>query len=311
MTETRQAHEARAARRVRLAVAQTVLRHDPRDGEALRETGRELRGLMHAAHEAGARIVHFPEGALCSPDKHVLAEGQDGASRWEAAEWAVLQQELAAIASLAGELGLWTLVGAPHRLTGPNRPHNSLYVIDDRGRIATRYDERLLSRTKVTRMYAPGREPATFVVDGMRFGCLLGIEVHYPELVAAYERADVDCVLFSTAGGMTAAETAVFATEAQAHASIHSLWMSFAVDAAHSAAAPAGIVSPAGRWLARCQAAQAPAQASGLAVADLDDAADDVEIAVHRARPWRRTARSGLYTSHFVLDPRSEDRTLI
>jgi predicted amidohydrolase len=307
MTETEQARETRTARRVRLAVAQTLLGQDPRDGDALRATGRELRGLMREAQEAGARIVHLPEGALCSPNKHVLAAGEDGAARWEQAAWDVLRQELAAIASLAGELGLWTLVGAPHGLTGPNRPHNSLYVIDDRGRIVTRYDERLLSYTKVTRMYTPGREPATFVVDGMRFGCLLGIEVHYPELVAEYERADVDCVVFSTAGAMNAAETAVFATEAQAHASIHSLWMSFAVDAAHGAAAPAGIVSPAGDWLARCQDAAAP----GLAVADLDEAADAVEVAVHRARPWRRTARSGLYANHFVHDPRSEDRTLI
>lgn len=305
MTETEQAREARTARRVRLAVAQTPLRQDPRDGGALRATGRELRGLMREAHEAGARIVHFPEGALCSPDKHVLAAGRDGAARWEPAAWDVLRQELAATASLAGELGLWTLVGAPHRLTGANRPHNSLYVIDDRGRIVTRYDERLLSYTKVTRMYTPGREPATFVVDGMRFGCLLGIEVHYPELVAEYERADVDAIVFSTAGGMTAAESAVFAIEAQAHASIHSLWMSFAVDAAHSAAAPAGVVSPAGDWLARCQ------DAPGLALADLDESADAVEAAVHRARPWRRTARSGLYASRFVHDPRSEDRTLI
>jgi predicted amidohydrolase len=52
---------------LRLAVAQTVLRPDPRDAAALRDCGRELRGLMRDAHRAGARLVHFPEGATCSP----------------------------------------------------------------------------------------------------------------------------------------------------------------------------------------------------------------------------------------------------
>jgi hypothetical protein len=38
----------------------------------------------------------------------------------------------------------------------------------------------------------------TFDIDGLRFGLLLGMEVHFPELFIEYERLDVDCVLFST-----------------------------------------------------------------------------------------------------------------
>ena len=49
-------------------------------------------------------------------------------------------------------------------------------------------------------MYAPGATTVTFDVDGVRFGCLLGMEVHYPELFAAYEQQGVDCVLFATTG---------------------------------------------------------------------------------------------------------------
>lgn len=29
-----------------------------------------------------------------------------------------------------------------HPLTPPNRPHNSLYVVNDKGRLVTRYDKR-------------------------------------------------------------------------------------------------------------------------------------------------------------------------
>ena len=49
-------------------------------------------------------------------------------------------------------------------------------------------------------MYSPGSDPITFVVDGYRFGCALGMESHFPEVFSEYERLDVDCVLFSSTG---------------------------------------------------------------------------------------------------------------
>lgn len=295
-------------KRVRLAVAQSVIREDPRDRAALRECGRDLRRLMREAHQAGARIVHFPEGATCSP--HKLAMSVDGPDRvgradWTRFAWDVLQEELTAIAQLARELKLWTVLGSVHRLTAPHRPHNSLYVISDQGEVATRYDERLLSNTKISYMYAPGSAPRTFEVDGVRFGCSLGMEVHFPEVFSEYEKLDVDCVLFSTTAAPTLKDSKTFATEAQGLAAINSFWVSFAVPTQHSAIAPAGVISPAGEWLARCSGDGTPS----LAIVDIDDSSEDVEIAVFRARPWRRTARAGVYDPHFVQDPRSEDRS--
>ena len=100
---------------MRLAVAQTTLREDPRRGDELRASGREIRRLMsEAGQKAGARLIHFPEGATCSPNKRVMSvDGPDtvGASDWDRFEWDVLQQELAATAALARELKLWTVIG--------------------------------------------------------------------------------------------------------------------------------------------------------------------------------------------------------
>lgn len=62
----------------------------------------------------------------------------------------------------------------------PHRPHNSLYVVSDYGELVTRYDERLLSNTKISFMYSPGKTAVTFEVDGFRFGCAMAMEVHYP-----------------------------------------------------------------------------------------------------------------------------------
>lgn len=189
-----------------------------------------------------------------------------GPSDWERIAWDALRDELRAIAGLARQLSLWTVVGAVHRLTPPHRPHNSLYVISDRGELVTRYDERMLSNTKLSYMY----EPVTFEVDGVRFGCLLGM-VHFPELFLEYERLDVDCVLFSTIGSPSPDDLGVFATEAQANAGTYSYWVSFSATTRDSVNAPSGIASPRGHWQSRCSADGSPA----LTVLDLHDPLHD------------------------------------
>jgi predicted amidohydrolase len=179
-----------------------------------------------------------------------------------------------------------------------------MYVISDQGELVTRYDERLLSNTKLSHMYTPGSSPVTFEVDGLRFGCAMGIEVHFPVVFAEYERLDVDGVLFSTAGPGETSDAAAFAAEAQAHAAANSLWVSFAIAAQHGGAAPSGTVAPDGRWAARCPADER----SAVAIADIDNRPESIDIAITRARPWRRLARAGVYDAHLVTDDRSTDR---
>lgn len=223
-----------------------------------------------------------------------------GPSDWTRFEWAALREELDAISNLARELRLWTVFGSVHQLTPPHRPHNSLYVVSDRGELVTRYDERLLSKAKVSFMYTPGKIPVTFEVDGVRFGCALGMETHYPEIFIEYERLDVDCVLFSTTGESPSAAPA-FAAEVLGHAASNTYWVSFSAHSSQGAIAPSGIAAPDGKWAAQCSVDSAPA----IAVAD-------VEIDQgHPARPWRRTARSNPYSAHQVdSDPRSDGRNL-
>jgi predicted amidohydrolase len=240
---------------VRLATAQVVVRDDPRDQGQLGHSGRDVRELMRAAHRAGARIIHFPEGATCSPHKRITSvtgPAEVGPADWDRADWQVLRAELAAIARLAGELRLWAVLGSVHP----------------------------------------------------RFGCAMGLEVHFPEVFAEYERLDVDGVLISAGPGQGSGGTAAFATQAQAHAATNSLWVSFAMAAQHSVAAPAGTIAPDGRWAARCRGDGHPA----VAIVDIDNRPPAIDIAVAKARPWRRLARAGAYDAHLVTEDRSEDR---
>ena len=256
---------------------------------------------MREARQAGARLVHFSEGTTCSPNKRIMSvigPKEIGPSDWSRFEWAVLREELDATSRLARELGLWTIFGSVHQLTQPHRPHNSLYVISDRGELVTRYDERMLSNTKISFMYTPGKAPVTFEVDRVRFGCALGMESHFPEIFIEYERLDVDCVLFSTTGASPASGPA-FAAEALGHAASNSYWVSFSVPALHSV--PSGIVAPDGKWAAQCLADGAPS----IAVSDVSN------NPLGLARPWRRIARTGIYGRHQVNgDPRSEGRDM-
>ena len=292
--------QSEAERSLRIAVAQSPLCDDPRDIDALRATGDAMRRLMRQARESGARLLHFPEGTLCAPNKRIMsAQGprQIGPADWSRCRWDVLRDELHALRDAARDIGLWTVFGCVHRLSPPQRPHNSLYVISDRGDLVTRYDERMLSNTKVSFLYTPGAAPITFAADGFRFGLAQGMEVHYPEIFLEYERLDVDCVLFSTTGGATEGDYS-FAVEAQGHAATNSYWLSHAMLARPGMGAPSGIVNPGGGWAARC--------------------AEDgtVSIAIARivtppnlARPWRRTARGGLYAPLLAEDdPRSRER---
>lgn len=281
---------------LRLAVGQTDAFGDPGDAGQLRTAGAGLRQLMREARAAGARLIHFPEGATCSPDKRIMSStGPEtiGIADWSRCDWNTLREELEAIRALARDIGIWVAMGSIHQLSPPHRPHSSLYVISDTGELVTRYDERLLSNTKVSFMYTPGRTPVTFEIDGIRFGCTLGMEAHYPESFIEYERQGVDCVLFSTTGGTA------FAAEILGHAASNSYWASIAVHAEQSTEAPSGIAAPNGTWAARCL----PDGRSGVAVADITLDPNDP------ARPWRRTARGGLYEPHQVVDdPRSQSR---
>lgn len=294
------------ARTLRLAVAQSTVPEDPTERGALRAAGAEIRALMAEAAAAGARLVQFPEGAIVYPGKHVMVTGAAGEpvpADWSRAAWDVLREEAESIAALAGRLGLWTVFGSIHPLTPPHRPHNSLYVVCDRGRPVARYDKRFLSNTELSYLYSPGQQPLVLDVDGIRFGFALCIEANFPEVFAEYERLDVDCVLLSVM-----VDDAPRARVAQAYGTLYNYWLGYSVPAQFSATAPAGIVGPGGRWLARCPADGRPALA--VADIDLDSQEPDVDIALRLARPWRRLARAGLYEERIpVGDARSDTRT--
>ncbi|MFG1993039.1 carbon-nitrogen hydrolase family protein [Actinoplanes sp. NPDC048988] len=287
--DTRIAGSPRRSDAIRLAVAQTEVTTDPVTN------GRAIRAAMRAAASGNARLIHFPEGAL---------SGYAGTAKTYYAGWRInwdpVADELRHTMALAAELGVWVVVGGNHRLTGRHRPHNSLWVIDDQGRLADRYDKRWLSHSEMNGYYTPGDHTCTFEVDGFRFACLLCIEVNYPELWL--EHRHVDCVLFSTYS-----EDPIFEVIARAHAATHNFWVSMAVPAQCAPATPSAVIGPHGYVLRHART-----DAPDVICVDLDRSDPTLDIALTKARPWRAIARAGdIYTAARVSDPRSTDHTII
>ena len=248
--------------------------------------------MLREAAAAGARLAHFPEGFLSGYAVEDVAS-------WEGVDWALVRSELEDVAALAGELGIWVVLGSAHPLTEPHWPHNSLYVVSDEGRLVERYDKRKCSHTEVTRFYTPGFEPVVFDVEGFRFGMAICIEINFPEVFAEYDRLGVDCLLLSAYP-----VDSIFATKARAYAAIHNYWLSLSVPAQAAHLFRSGLIGPHGDVLVDVGGE------SGLVVGTLDRGDPALRGALDVARPWRATARAGdIYAERRVIDERSRVRT--
>ncbi|MFE6736755.1 carbon-nitrogen hydrolase family protein [Microbacterium sp. NPDC057650] len=270
-------------RRITVAVAQTTLHDDPRSAEQLRSAGGRVRRLIAAAAAAGAALVLFPEGALTSPTRRGMADRlSDDEADWSTVDRAAVAEQLATASAAAAEHRIWAVVGGIRLSEDDGRPANALFVFSDEGVLVDCYEERMLSHTKATYLYRAGTRPVIFDVAGVRFGCTLGMESHYPELFSDYERAGVDCVLFATTGLSQA--PGVFAVEAAGHAATNSYWVAYAGGVGDEVS-PSGVVAPDGQWAARGDGSES------IVVAELDTAAGRI------AREWRRASRAALSTS--------------
>ena len=120
--------------------------------------------LCKKPKNGGAEIVHFSECAL---------SGYGGANHdtLDGFDWDTLRAKTQEIMALAATLKLWVALGSMHQLTPPNKPHNSLYLINPQGRIENRYDKRFCTQGDLD-YYTPGSRFVTFDLNGVRCSLL-------------------------------------------------------------------------------------------------------------------------------------------
>jgi len=275
----------------------------PVTGDPAANAGYVLR-LMRRAARRGAHLAHFSECCLTG------YPGIDFASTADI-DWAALRRQTERVLQAAGELGLWVVVGSAHPLSGAHKPHNSLYVIDDRGRLVTRYDKLFCfgsagpEPTLDFLHYSPGSEFITFDLRGVRVGLLICHDFRYPETYREYKRRGAQLVLHSFHNaGLTPAESRYYDAQVrvatQAAAAANFFWISV-TNASQPQAHPSFVVDPTGMIAGRLRPHR-----PGVLITEIDTEAGLWDAAQY----WRERAMAGvLHSGEAVSDPRSADRT--
>lgn len=276
---------------------------------------------LREAGDRGARVAHFPEASLSG------YAGVDFASH-QGFDWALLEDSVRAVLSLAGELGVWVVLGSAHRLSDPHKPHNSLYIVDDHGRLVDRYDKRFCAGSASAddgdlAHYSSGNHFSVFEIDGVRCGALICHDYRYPELYREYKRLGVDLMFHSFhAGGLDAERFAGMrsyvgaaldglnpggtlpgitqpATMIAAAASSH-VWISCPNSSARQSCWPSFLVRADGVVTGRLRL-----HTAGVLVSDVDPAMELYDSTV----AWRNRAMAATFHSGpLVRDPRSDNR---
>ncbi|WP_281287434.1 carbon-nitrogen hydrolase family protein [Amycolatopsis cihanbeyliensis] len=142
---------------------------------------------VRVAKDRDADVVHFPEGALLG------YAGVDFDSFAEF-DWAGLRSATRRVLEVARESRIWVVLGSAHELGAGNKPHHSLYVIDEAGCLVERYDKRFCGGKQDECVgdfahYSPGDHLSTWDLNGLRRGALICYDYRFPELYREYAKA--------------------------------------------------------------------------------------------------------------------------
>ncbi len=274
--------------RIRIASCQFPVSSD------IRENYTWIKKQLIEAKLKKADIVHFPECAL---------SGYPGAdmSSLENLKWDELFKVTDSIMKMAGELKIWLILGSVHRLTGDNKPHNSLYLINQDGQIEDRYDKRFCTSGDL-KYFSPGDHFVKFTINGVDCGLLICYDIRFPELYRQYRKMDVDVIFQSFHNARQkpgSIHPVIMHITAQAMAGINYFYMSLTNSSA-AESWPCYFITPDG--LVQNKLSD---NIPGILISDID-LSDNYYDA---SKPYRLDAINGkLNSGECVEDPRSADR---
>lgn len=292
----------------------------PVSADLERNAGFVMRQMRSAAKQ-GATVAHFCE---CSLSGYA---GNDMPSH-RGFDRKLLRECTERVMELAAELGIWVIVGSAHPLTGKHKPHNSVYIIDDRGRIVDRYDKLFCAgdRTEKTvdlAHYSSGEHFSVFTLGGVRCGVLICHDYRYPEVFREYKRQGIQLLFHSYHAGHMSMKTLrslerdvgttnhkfnsgktlpaiTMPATMQATAGNSHLWISCSNTSAPESCWPSFFVRPDGVITGKLRRNR-----PGVLISTLDTQEDIYDSTV----VWRKNAmKRVLHSGTLVRDKRSRDR---
>jgi predicted amidohydrolase len=228
-------------------------------------------------------------------------------------DWAVQDACMGRIMDEAGRLGIWVVVGTAHRLSGKHKPHNSVYLVNDQGKLVNRYDKRILVGAPGKEEHAhftPGSEPITFSLNGVTCGLLICHEWRYPEIYRQYLRMGVRVIFqswydsnlskgrYRRAGALLGE---VMVSSIRDRAANNNFWISVSNTCEPESCFASYVVRPDGKIAGRLARHR-----SGVLLSTIHPEREYVDLSKH----WRdKVMRGILHSDHPVNDPRSRRRT--
>jgi predicted amidohydrolase len=286
-----------------------------------RDIGRNMRyilGQMDSAKKSGAHVVHFSELAL---------SGYAGAEfdSIDELDWDELRDATDQIMARARQKKIWVILGSTHRLSGRNKPHNSLYIINPEGRIVNRYDKMYCTGSRKgtdsdLAHYSPGERFVVFKIRGVQCGVLICHDFRYDELYREYKRRNVQVMFHSYHNGhidprkwkkvndpalrrlnhAANIHGIIVPPTMQAYAANNYMWISSNNTSARESSWPSFVVRPDGVITDRLERNRA-----GILVTTINTENQYYDA----AGAWRDRAMRGIYHSgSLVRDPRSRNR---
>ena len=210
--------------------------------DSIKRNSRQICKFLRQAAKARACIVHFPECALSG------YAGTDFET-FNGFGWQLLTEETEKIMALAKKLRLWVVLGSAHRLTEPNKPHNSLYLISPKGKIADRYDKRFCTAGDLHH-YTPGNRFVNFRVNGAKCSLLICFDARFPEIYRQLYKQKVNCVFQSFYNARQkgpSVHTHIIRQTMQCRAATNYLWVSMANSSGYYSPYPSCIIDPDGK----------------------------------------------------------------
>lgn len=158
-------------------------------GADIRKNFSAIKKQVKTAAQNNADIVHFSECCLSG-------YGGFDFEKYLPETEKQIQKSISEIQKQAKTHKIWVIFGTYYFERKSNKPFNSLFVIDNNGKIKHRYNKRLLSEFDMD-WYTAGKEPGVFEINGIKCGLLICHEWRYPELYRQYYHLGVELLFQS------------------------------------------------------------------------------------------------------------------
>ena len=211
-------------------------------GASVKRNSKRICEFLRKAKKVKADIVHFSECAL---------SGYVGTDfpNFDGYDWELLREETEKIMALTAELRLWVVLGSTHRLTEPNKPHNSLYLINPEGKIVDRYDKRFCTLGDLRRL-TPGNRFVNFSINGVRCSLLICFDLRFPELYRRVYKEGINCIFQSFYNARQkgpSVHTHIMRQTMQCRAATNHFWVSMSNSSGYYCPYPSCFIQPDGR----------------------------------------------------------------